>query len=309
MNAMTRAFCLLFLCAGLAFGASPAALAQAPTDGTILKARIDKLEQEIRTLQRAAAQGRLTTASNAASPATTADQTRLLADMEVRLGKIEAELRSLTGDIEELTHRQDEVERKFELFRQDVQMQLSDQTGGPASNAAAAGTSGLVATQTPGQQEAMVEANNGPESGAPAIAAAATRLSLPEGSVKDQYDFALSFLRKGDYQSAEKLFESFLALHSDHALAGNAQYWLGETYYVRQNYPQAAQAFLTGFQKYPQGAKGPDNLLKLGLSLAAMGQTKEACSAFAELKVRYPNAPTGISARIGEEKKRLECQP
>lgn len=300
---MKLAFRLVMILAGFAVleAAPPSAWAQATTDGAILKARIDKLEQELRTLQRAAAQGRVTTTGSGSGMA--ADQTRFLADMEVRLGKLEAELRSLTGNVEELTHRQAELERTLELFRQDVQMQLTDSArphGPAAGGGPGGGSSGLVATQTPQDQEAYAEGGVEARSEEP-------RLRLPEGSVKDQYEFALSYLRKGDYASAEKLFATFLVVHPGHALAGNAQYWLGETFYVRQNYPEAAQAFLAGFQKYPDGAKGPDNLLKLGLSLAAMGQKNEACNSYAELKTRYPNAPEGISARIGEEKKRLNC--
>ena len=305
---MVRVLRLFAILAGLAGLAAPAAFAQAPTDGAILKARIDKFEQELRTLQRAAAQGD----GPFGKAATTGEQTQFLAEMEVRLGKLEAELRSLTGGVEELTHRQAELEKTLELFRQDVQMQLTDSgRGEPSSDAARpASGSGLVPTQTPGAQEAVVEENKAAETEArtpPRVED--VRLKLPEGTVKDRYDFALSYLRKGDYASAETLFKSFLALHSSDALAGNAQYWLGETFYVRQNYPEAAQAFLTGFQKYPDGAKGPDNLLKLGLSLAAMGQINEACDSYAELKTRYPSAPEGISARIGEEKKRLNCRP
>ncbi|HXV73925.1 MAG TPA: tol-pal system protein YbgF, partial [Sphingomonadales bacterium] len=261
---MTRFALSLFLIFSLAL-VQPA-LAQAPTDGAVLKARIDKIEQELRTLQRAAAQGRVTTTAGAA---TTADQTRLLADMEVRLGKLEAELRAITGSVEELSHRQAELERTLELFRQDVQMQLMDSAGGGAS--VSGGAAALVATPTPAEQEVFTDA------AAEARAEENVRLRLPEGSVKEQYDFALSYLRKGDYTSAEQLFQAFLTLNPNHELAGNAQYWLGETFYVRQNYPEAAQAFLAGFQNYTQGAKGPDNLLKLGLSLAAMGQTNEAC--------------------------------
>lgn len=301
---MTRASLLPALLLGLALAAP--AFAQAPTDGSILKSRIDKVEKELRALQRAAAQGNLP-AAGAGGSETAGGQTQFLADMEVRLAKLESELRSLTGTLEELSHRQTELEKTLDLFRQDVAMQLNDSAErGPA----AGGGSGLVATETPGEQKSVLENETAAQRAEPAAEPVReARLTLPEGSVKDQYDFALSYLRKGEYASAEKLFQTFLGLHPAHELAGNAQYWLGETFYVRQNYPEAAQAFLTGFQKYPQGAKGPDNLLKLGLSLAAMGQTEAACSAYAELKNRYPNSPTGISARIGEEQRRLSCRP
>src|SRR5690606_27427724 len=91
------------------------------------------------------------------------------------------------------------------------------------------------------------------------------------------YDAAFQALREQRYERAEAAFKEFLNRYSDDALAGNAQYWLGETYYVRGNYQESAKVFAHGFQKYPKSSKAPDNLLKLGLSLAQNKKTKEAC--------------------------------
>ena len=99
-----------------------------------------------------------------------------------------------------------------------------------------------------------------------------------------------------------------MSAHADHRLAGNAQYWLGETYYVRKDYPRAAEAFLAGFQKYSDGAKGADSLVKLGLTLSNMGQSNDACAAFYEIEVSYPNASEAINKRAASEKARLGCQ-
>lgn len=274
-------------------GSGPVA-AQSAADYSELKARIEQIEKELRTLQRAAAQGRVVTrpASGEAS-SVPPGQGHLLADMEVRLSRLETELRRLTGQIEELLHRQGHLEREFKRFREDVEFRFQG-ANGPSTPAEGDRPPGLVPTETPEEQEALLEEER-------------TVPALPEGTVSEQYDYAFSFLRKGDYPLAQHAFEAFLAAHRDHALAGNAQYWLGESYYVRQMYPQAAAAFLKGFQQYGDSAKGPDNLLKLGMTLAAMGQTGEACSAFAELDSRYPDAPETIRQRVAEESARLNC--
>ena len=91
-------------------------------------------------------------------------------------------------------------------------------------------------------------------------------------------------------------------------MAGNAQYWLGETYYVRGQFREAAVTFAEGFQRYPDSPKAPDNLLKLGKSLAALGQSADACGTFAELVTRYPQAPATIHQQAATEQQRLSCQ-
>ena len=108
----------------------------------------------------------------------------------------------------------------------------------------------------------------------------------PEELYEQSYE---SLLRKR-FGDAEAGFRTFASRHRDHELAGNAQYWLGETYYAQSNYKSAAQAFLTGYQSYPQGRKAPDSLLKLGMSLAQLGQKEQACTAYATVEVKFPRA-------------------
>ena len=90
---------------------------------------------------------------------------------------------------------------------------------------------------------------------------------LPDVSPEKQYEFATSFLKVGDYNSAERAFREFVDTNSEHKLAGNAQYWYAETFRIRQLYTDAASAYLEGYQKYPKSEKAPINLLKLGVSL------------------------------------------
>ena len=89
---------------------------------------------------------------------------------------------------------------------------------------------------------------------------------------------------------AEAGFRTFLQRYGQHELAGEAQYWLGETYYARENYKEAARVFLQGYQSHPDDRKAPDSLLKLGLSLGALGQKQQACGAYAEVARKYPRS-------------------
>jgi len=124
---------------------------------------------------------------------------------------------------------------------------------------------------------------------------------------EEEYQTAYSYLLQQDYGAAETAFREFLSRHSSSALAGNAQYWLGETHYVRGAYREAAVAFLKGFEKYGDGSKGADSLLKLGLSLARLNQKSAACSSLTEVKRRYASAPRALLDRAGREARRLSC--
>ena len=91
-------------------------------------------------------------------------------------------------------------------------------------------------------------------------------------------------------------------------LAGNAQYWLGEVYYKQQNFAKAAVAFKDGYSKYPEGTKGPDCLLKLGLSMKALGKNEEACTAFTNIPTIFGKVNPDIAKRATDEAKAMSCK-
>jgi tol-pal system protein YbgF len=130
---------------------------------------------------------------------------------------------------------------------------------------------------------------------------------LPAGSASEQYNFAYGLLKQADYPAAEVALKSFVRQHPDDGLAASAQYWLGETYYARGNYAEAAIAFAEGYKRYPRGTKAPDNLLKLGMSLARANQKQNACTALAQLDHDFPNPGNAIKERARDEKKKLGC--
>lgn len=122
-----------------------------------------------------------------------------------------------------------------------------------------------------------------------------------------EYQTAYGYLLQQDYGAARTAFTDFIVRHPSASLAGNAQYWIGETHFVGGDYKNAAVAFLKGFEKYGDGNKGPDSLLKLALSLAKLNQNAAACSSLRELGTRYPSAPGTILARGKSEMQRLRC--
>ena len=130
---------------------------------------------------------------------------------------------------------------------------------------------------------------------------------LPEGTPNEQYEFATSFLKVGDYNMAERAFREFVDTNPDNDLSGNAQYWYAETFRIRQLYTDAASAYLEGYQKYPKSEKAPINLLKLGVSLVQIGEKDQGCLMIAGVKKQYPNATQSVLQKAKYEEKKFEC--
>jgi len=131
---------------------------------------------------------------------------------------------------------------------------------------------------------------------------------LPNEPPEKQYEFATSFLKIGDYNTAERAFREFVNLNPEHKLAGNAQYWYAETFRIRQLYTDAASAYLEGYQKYPKSDKAPINLLKLGVSLVQIGEKDQGCLMITGVKEQYPEANQSILQKAIYEEKKFECK-
>lgn len=127
------------------------------------------------------------------------------------------------------------------------------------------------------------------------------------GTPEDIYKQAYGYMLAGDYAAAETAFKALIEGHPKADLAGNAQYWLGETYYVRSQYRPAADAFLKAYREFPNGVKAPDSLLKLAITLAKLGETDAACRTFGQLDRTYPNAPEHIRQKANQEQRRAGC--
>ena len=130
---------------------------------------------------------------------------------------------------------------------------------------------------------------------------------LPNKPPKEQYNFALSFMKVGDYETAEVALREFIDKNKTDELAGSAQYWYGETFRIRQLYSDAATAYLDGYQNYPKSKKAPENLLKLGTTMVELGEKDQGCKMITGLKKQYPKASQSVLQKAQYEKKRFKC--
>ena len=131
---------------------------------------------------------------------------------------------------------------------------------------------------------------------------------LPESDEKSQYEYAINLLKQGDYETAEKAFTEFITIGDDKNYLSNSHFWLAETYYVRENYKDAAKNYLNLYQTFPNANKTPDALLKLGISLVNMQQKEQGCITFMQLLESYPEAHASTIDRSNLELKRNGCE-
>jgi tol-pal system protein YbgF len=309
-TAMTRL--LRIAAAGVLLMVAPPLAAQ---DTRALSDRLQRLETEIRTLQQQVFQGR--PATGAGAPATFGEGGAVL---QTRLQQVEEDIRRLTGQIEELAFQLSRVTTRLDRLSSDLEFRLDEleKRGGAPAPAARPGQAATPpATQPgpgsqpgplrpPGQAAASPPLATTPPAARPGQATAAA--PAPTGTPQDQYETAFDLLTRAQYPAAEAAFRQFVASHPQHQLAGNAQYWLGETFYVRNNFEEAARQFLQGYQRYPQNSKAPDNLLKLGLSLGALNRRDDACAALGRFQQDYPTALAALRRRANEERQRLNCR-
>jgi tol-pal system protein YbgF len=268
------------------------------------------------------------------------------AQVEVRLTQLERQISDLTGRIERLQYDQSQLGGRLDRALADIEYRLTTLEGGDpgaappsrgsldsggstttgslstGSGSLSAG-SGTLGSGSGGSFDGSGAAGLGSVSGGGTLgtlsgssgggstlgsgqtASAAT--GATGGDVMAAYDAAYGRLQRNDWAGAEQAFAAFLRDHADHPLASNAQYWLGETYYARGNYPQAATAFARGYQQFPEGAKATDSLLKLGMSLAEMGQTGDACLTFQRLLQDFPNATAAVQRRVASLQSQYGC--
>lgn len=305
--------------------AAPQALAGAAAAGS-LPDRLDRLEAETARLYGALGVD--------APPQIILAQSTLpdsyAGQVEVRLSQLEAQMRDLTGRIEQVQYEMRQMADQVQRSNQDIDFRLSQLEGGSGSGGPVGpiGPLSPIADTPPpsttdsigptferltelANPQAPAGGNLGtltlPGDGFPAQPGTAVA-AAPSGDAQTQYDYAYQLLQRADYPAAEAALQQFISAHPDHALASNAQYWLGETYYVRGRYNDAAIAFAQSYQRYPSGAKAVDSLLKLGMSLAALGQRADACLTFAQLRTEFPNAPAAVINRADQESDRLQCQ-
>ena len=129
----------------------------------------------------------------------------------------------------------------------------------------------------------------------------------PSQTPRDEYDLAYGYVLRKDYALAEDAFHGFLSKYPNDRLAGDATYWLGESMFQRHRFRDAAEAFLSVSTKYASTAKAPDALLRLGQSLAALGEKEAACASLGEVLRKFPRASAAVKQGVEREQKRVRC--
>jgi tol-pal system protein YbgF len=201
---------------------------------------------------------------------------------EDRINQLQQSLSQMTGQIEQLQNRNQQLQQQLEKMRADYDYRLDQlEKGG-----------GGKPPPRPGL--------NAPTVGAAPPAA-------PSGSGEQAYHDAFKLLQDGDYAGAERGFRAFVQRNPQSPLAGSAEYWLGETYYARRDYSNALTAYAEGYKVYKSSPKGPDNLLKLGITLAALGRKPDACAVFARFSQDYPRATDLQKRRVDQERQKNQC--
>lgn len=176
-----------------------------------------------------------------------------------------------------------------------------------------AGIPPAVANPAPGLPQPVASQPLPAPPGSDAAAAAPVRQNTQIASLgtppdpRDAYDQAYGYVVAGDYGAAEQALKQFLADHPRDKLAGDAHFWLGETYYARGAYRDAAESFLATYRDYPKSRKAPESLLKLGLSLQSLGETDAACATYREVEKKFPNASGAVLAKVASQKSRAGC--
>ncbi len=258
-------------------------------------------------------------------------------DLQVRMGALENLVRSLTGQIEKIQFQNNQLMQMQQKIAGDNDVRFKDIEQKLATHES--NMKGLVAAQqTLAQQAAAQQQQAAPPPAPAAEPEPAKSLDAPpakekpvpdkagntlgtisknkdepnvvkgdDSTAQAQYDEAFNALRQAKYEDAEKAFDVFLKNHPKHRLTENAKYWLGESYYVRGKFQEAAVAFAEAYQEFPKGAKAPDNLLKLSMSLGSLGKKPDACVTLNELSKKFPTATAVTRNRAEQQKKTLGC--
>jgi tol-pal system protein YbgF len=310
-------------------------------DGNDVAARIEKLEAEIATLK--AMVGRLE-ASVRAKPSLAPDQESSISpaspdDLGQRVSALETQIGALTHQIEQMGRQTNAVEATDDTAPLAITPPAPEppvaEEAPPAPQAPPPAEPDIMeALKEEAPQAAPPQAVDetdpskprwyGPEPGTtdegpqtilpPSLSTGAlpddmpqSLAALPNANAQSLYEQGYGDFLQRDYAAAETAFNKLVNEYPNDPLAGSAQYWIGESQYVRKQYKKAADTFLATYRKYSGSDKAPDTLLRLGMSLAALGQKDAACSTFKELGDKFPDAPDHLRDQAKGEAGKAGC--
>jgi len=277
--------------------------------------QLQTLQNDIKTLEKAVYSAGVTTTSNNTNVSSNTND--VLTKHLLKLSELEEQFKTLTNNFEEINFKLDKLSNRITKVQKDNQIRFQDLelNGNLVSDKKKKLPGSSEPQDLGGVSEAevnsveQIQKTQSIESAGTVIAEEAERAEkiLPDATPEKQYEFAVSFIKVGDYDTAEFALKEFVTTNPNHALAGSAQYWYGETFRVRQLYQDAATAYLDGYQKYPKSKKAPVNLLKLGVMLATIGEKEQGCSMILGIKDQYPKASQSVFQKAEYEKKKFNC--
>jgi len=250
----------------------------------------------------------------------------------LKLNEIEEQFRLLTNRFEEINFKLDKLSNRVTKIQSDTQLRFSDIESNDTKSTVRFNKNEKENKAKKNKQQVSLPGTDKPQDfgvapgyklnpedttqatqSIEATASVFTEESKPETSLlpdkssKEQYDFALSFMKVGDYETAELALREFIDKNKNDKLAGSAQYWYGETFRIRQLYSDAATAYLDGYQNYPKSKKAPENLLKLGTTMVELGEKDQGCKMITGIKKQYPKASQSVLQKAQYEQKRFKC--
>jgi len=237
-----------------------------------------------------------------------------------RLDALDYQVREMTGEIERLSFENRQLRQQIDqlqLQRQPPVVEPASETSGtvtPDDEASAWMQDGLDAAVDRDDPASLAVVN--PDDPFAQERAAATgvlggapgAVPLPAADPAQIYDDARARLLDGDFDGAQAGFEAFVTDHGDDPRAGEAWYWLGETFFVRNDFAQAADSYIAALRADPEGVRAPDALVRLAASLHGLGRTEDACSTLARFGRQFPNASAASRDRASRESVRAGCQ-
>ena len=293
---------------------------------------LDQLQKDIKTLEKAVYSGSIELDNKRIdnSDIGSVDNSEdVLTRHLLKLSEIENQFQQLTNKFEEINFKLDKLSNRLSKVQADNQIRFTDLENGLVSNIDEKQISKKIdnknINELPGSSKPQdlgavsykdtdtnetVQKTQSIETTASIVTEnfQAEEKILPNEKPEKQYEFAVSFLKVGDYKTAERAFREFVLSNPEHTLAGNAQYWYAETFRIRQLYTDAASAYLEGYQKYPKGEKAPVNLLKLGVSMVQIGEKDQGCKMINGVEKQYPKANQSIIQKAKYESKKFECK-
>ncbi len=288
---------------------------------------LELIKKDIKTLEKAVYSGSIEINNNTEGSSNFDNNSEdVLTRHLLKLSEIENQFQQLTNKFEEINFKLDKLSNRLSKVQADNQIRFQD-----IETSMTSGESIKKVVKKPSQDEILPGSSTPQDLGSISykdtetndttqkIESVETTASvvmetfqaeekiLPKDAPDKQYEFATSFLKVGDYPTAERAFREFVLSNPDHQLAGNAQYWYAETFRIRQLYTDAAAAYLEGYQKYPEGEKAPVNLLKLGVSMVQIGEKDQGCKMINGVEKQYPKASQSVIQKAKYESQKFEC--